>query len=207
MNTKFFLAGRLPAVIGISLLSMIILLIAQQFLWTGSLHTTALRNSLNDQPGYITAARNLYEHGRLESSVYYPAQILHYKDHNIHYMPGSYYVRAAFYYLFGYSLFVSVLPNIISFIGSAILIFLIAESLFGRKVAYCTSILFMTFPPIVLYSFTAMMELLFMFAVLLAFYAMLKLPQKIRYGVAPLLFMPAVLIRKQQFLCCVVLLS
>lgn len=164
----------------ITLLSVCVLLIGSQFLWTGHLHSSALGQSMNDQPGYITTARNIAENGEYESSVYYPAK-MPYKSHNLTYMPGNYYIRAVFFSLFGYSIFTAFLPNLLAFIGSVILLFLTATRLFDRKIAYKAVILFMVFPPFVLYSFSAMQEMVFVFACLLSFYVFISLPQKTRY--------------------------
>jgi len=96
-------------------------------------------------------------------------------------MPGNYYIRAAFFYLFGYSIFTAFLPNLLAFIGSVILLFLIAKNFFDTETAYLTVFLFMLFPSFVLYSFSAMQEMLFVFVCLLSFYLFIKLPQKNRY--------------------------
>jgi 4-amino-4-deoxy-L-arabinose transferase-like glycosyltransferase len=166
----------------ILLISLPILLVSSKFLWTGHLHTSALDFSLNDQTGYVTTARNIAEKGRYESTVYYPAKIIYYKSSNLPpYMPGNYYIRAAFFYLFGYSVFIAFLPNLLAFIGSIILLFLIAKKFFDTKIAYITVFLFMLFPPFVLYSFSAMQEMLFVFACLLSFYLFIRLPSKNRY--------------------------
>lgn len=162
-------------------LSVCILLVGSKYLWTGHLNTTALGHTMNDQVGYVTAARNLVDTGKLESSLYYPALINYYKSHNLLYMPGNYYIRAFFFYIFGYSIFMAFLPNFLAFIGSAVLLFIIADQLFNRKTAYITSICFMLFPPFVLYAFSAMIELVFVFSCLLAFYIFINLPQKTRH--------------------------
>jgi 4-amino-4-deoxy-L-arabinose transferase-like glycosyltransferase len=165
----------------IVLLSISLLLISSKFLWTGHLHTSALNHSMNDQTGYVTTARNIAEKGKYESNIYYPSKIPYYKDHNLLYMPGNYYILAAFFYIFGYSTFTAFLPNILSFIGSVILLFLIAKKFFDIKTAYLTVFLFMLFPPFLLYAFSAMQEILFVFACLLSFYIFISLPQKTRY--------------------------
>ncbi len=177
-------------------LSVCVLLVSSKFLWTGHLNTSGLGGSMNDQPGYIVTARNIAEHGRFESTIYYPAKVPYYKSHNVPYMPGNYYIRALFFYIFGYSLFVSFLPNLLAFIGSSLLLFLIADRIFGRTTAYLATVLFMIFPPLTLYAFSAMMENVFIFACLLSFYFFIRMPEKLRYilGVLPLL--PAVLIRE-----------
>lgn len=180
----------------ILLLSIIFLVISSRFLWTGHLHTYALDLTLSDQIGYVTTARNIAEQGKYESNVYYPGKIPYYKDHNLLYMPGNYYVRAAFFYLFGYSVFTAVLPNLLSYIGSAILLFLIAQKFFDTKSAYITVFLFMLFPLFVVYSFTAMQEMLFVFTCLLSFYLFIKMPQKVRYFLGGLTLLIPFLIRE-----------
>ena len=180
----------------ILLLSIIFLVISSRFLWTGHLHTYALDLTLSDQIGYVTTARNIAEQGKYESNVYYPGKIPYYKDHNLLYMPGNYYVRAAFFYLFGYSVFTAILPNLLSYIGSVILLFLIAQKFFGIKAAYVTVFLFMLFPLFVVYSFTAMQEMLFVFTCLLSFYLFIKMPQKVRYFLGGLTLLIPFLIRE-----------
>lgn len=178
------------------MVSLCVLLVGSRFLWTGHLNTSGLGGSMNDQPGYIVTARNIAEHGSFESTIYYPAKVLYYKDHNVPYMPGNYYIRAIFFYLFGYSLFVSFLPNLLAFVGSSILLFLIAERMFDRTTAYVSTLVFMLFPPMALYAFSAMMENIFVFACLSSFYIFIRMPEKTRYilGVVPLL--PVILIRE-----------
>ncbi len=180
----------------IVLLSISFLLISSSFLWTGHLHTYAIDLTMNDQIGYVTTARNIAEEGKYESSVYYPGKIPYYKNHNVLYMPGNYYIRAAFFYLFGYSVFIAILPNLLSFIGSVILLFLIAKKFFDIKTAYLTVLLFMLFPPFVLYAFSAMQEMLFVFACLVSFYIFVRLPQKTRYVYGGLTVLLPFLIRE-----------
>ena len=180
----------------IILLSISFLLVSSRFLWTGHLHTSALNHSLNDQTGYVTTARNIAEKGKYESTIFYPAKIPYYKEHNILYMPGNYYIRALFLYLFGYSIFIAFLPNLLSFIGSVIFLFLIANIFFDRRTAYITVILFMLFPPFLLYSFSAMQEMLFVFTCLLSFYIFTRLPRKTRYIYGGLALLLPFLIRE-----------
>jgi len=182
-------------VLVISFLAVGVLLVSSAYLWTGGLHISALNQSLNDQTGYITTARNIAEKGRYESTVYYPAK-MPYKSHNLPYMPGNYYIRAAFFYLFGYSPFISFLPNLLAFVGSAVLLFLIAKDYFDIKTAYLATILFMLFPPYVLYAFSAMMENLFVFACLLSFYVFMKLPEKLRFIFGGMVLILPLLIRE-----------
>jgi 4-amino-4-deoxy-L-arabinose transferase-like glycosyltransferase len=162
--------------------ALCILGIGSKYLWTGNLNTTAVGHTMNDQVGYITAARNLADTGKLESSLYYPALVNYYKSHNLLYMPGNYYIRAFFFSIFGYSIFTAFLPNILAFIGSAVLVFIIAERIFTRETAYMSSICFMLFPPVILYAYSAMMEILFVFFSLLSVFIFLKLPHKISFA-------------------------
>ena len=111
-------------------------------------------------------------------------------------MPGNYYTRALFLYLFGYSIFIAFLPNLLSFIGSVIFLFLIANIFFDRRTAYITVILFMLFPPFLLYSFSAMQEMLFVFTCLLSFYIFTRLPRKTRYIYGGLALLLPFLIRE-----------
>jgi len=184
----------------ITVLALCILGIGSQYLWTGKLNTTAVGHTMNDQVGYITAARNLADSGRLESSLYYPALLNYYKSHNLLYMPGNYYVRAFFFSIFGYSIFTAFLPNILAFIGSAVMLFLIAEHLFNKKTAYMSSICFMLFPPVILYTYSAMMEILFIFFCLLAVFIFLKIPQKVRFLAGGLTLVIPYLIRESTLL-------
>lgn len=177
-------------IIVIMILSISVLWFGSKYLWTGNLNTTALGHTMNDQVGYVTASRNLAEAGELEGSLYYPALIKYYKSHNLLYMPGNYYIRTLFFYIFGYSIFTAFLPNLLAFIGSVILLFLIANQIYNMKTAYFASILFSLFTPFVLYSFSAMIEIIFVFACLLSFYFFIKLPKKakITFGGLTILF-------------------
>jgi hypothetical protein len=184
----------------ITLLALCILGIGSHYLLTGSLNTTAIGHTMNDQVGYVTAARNLADSGRLESSLYYPALLNYYKSHNLLYMPGNYYIRALFFSIFGYSTFVAFLPNLLSFVGSAVVLFLIARHLFNNETAYMSAICFMLFPPVVLYAYSAMMEILIVFFCLLAVFIFLKIPQRVRFILGGLTLVLPYVIRESALL-------
>lgn len=184
----------------IAFLALCILGIGSHYLWTGNLNTTAIGQTMNDQVGYITASRNLSESGKLESSLYYPALLNYYKGHNLLYMPGNYYIHALFFSLLGYSIFTAFLPSLLAFIGSALMLFLIARHFFNKETAYLSTICFMLFPPVVLYAYSAMMELLFVFFCLFAFFIFLKIPPKLRFIIGGLPLAAPYIIRESAVL-------
>lgn len=184
----------------IIVLSLAILGIGSHYLWTGSINTTAFGHTMNDQVSYITASRSLADSGRLEGSLYYPALLNYYKHHNLLYMPGIYYIQAFFFKVLGYSVFAAFLPNLLAFVGSAVLLFLIAGQLCNKQTAYMSSICFMLFPPVILYAYSAMMEILFIFFCLLAVFIFIKIPQRLRYILGCLTVVVPFLIRESAIL-------
>lgn len=190
-----FLRRLLPTLV-VAAAAVGVLFIASRFLWTGTFHTYALDQSLNDQTGYVTTARNLAGSCRYESSIYYPAKLLYYKGHNLPYMPGNYYIRAAFFKVFGYSVFTAILPNLIAFVLSAVLLYHIARELFDARSAWAAAAFFLAYPPFALYAFTAMMELVFICTCLLAVYVFIRSPHRLRHITGALLIVPPFLVRE-----------
>ncbi len=184
----------------IAFIALCVLGMGEHYLWTGTLHTTAIGNTMNDQVGYVTTARNLADYGRLESSLYYPALLKYYKSHNLLYMPGIYYIYAFFFRVLGFSIFAAFLPNLLAFIGSSLLLFMIARHSFNVQTAYMSTISFMLFPPVILYAYSAMMEMLFVFFCLAAFYVFLRIPKKVRFILGGLPFVAPYLIRESAVL-------
>jgi hypothetical protein len=166
------------------------LLAGAYFLDPSRLHISANHSSLNDQVGYISVARNLAEAGSLRSNVIYPATLSQNKSRNYLYMPGYYVVLAASYVLFGFGVYQSLLPNLSAFVCSAVLAFLLASKLYGRGAGFVAALLFMTLPANVMFSLTAMSELVVAASALAAVAALVFVPQRWRpYGGALLLSM------------------
>jgi 4-amino-4-deoxy-L-arabinose transferase-like glycosyltransferase len=163
----------------VAVLAGAVLLLAAPYLWTGRWNTFALDQSLNDQTGYVTAARSLAERGRLESSVYYAGLLPQVKSHNVIYMPGAYYVRAAFFAIFGFSVFTSTLPNLLAFVASCVLSFLIGARLAGPRSGWISSLFVIFYPPFLLYAYSRS-ELLLSFLCLLVCWAFLASSPRIQ---------------------------
>ncbi len=133
---------------------------------------------LNDQVNYITAARNLSVSGELTSSIIYPSTLLQRYQRNYLYMPGHALVLSWSYTLFGYGVFQSFLPNLLSFVLTMICTFLSARKLYDRTTAYLSTALFLVFPLNLLYAVSAMAEMTLIAATILALCVFLYLPDR-----------------------------
>ena len=184
----------------VAVLAGAVLLLAAPYLWTGRWNTFALDQSLNDQTGYVTAARSLAERGRLESSVYYAGLLPQVKSHNVIYMPGAYYVRAAFFAIFGFSVFTSTLPNLLAFVASCVLSFLIGARLAGPRAGWISSLFVISYPPFLLYAYSSMTELLLSFLCLLVCWAFLASSPRIQGPLAGALIALPYLVRDSALL-------
>lgn len=158
------------------------------------LHTNALHTRWNDQVGYVTMARSLAETGRLRPHVLYTAALWMQPRIDRHhlYLPGHYAALALGYRLFGYSAFTSLLPNLLGYVLCAAATFLLAWRLSrSRAAAWLAALLWLGFPPLLLFSFSAMAELTLCCAAAVALCAFVYLPPRRRpLGGALLLCLP-----------------
>ena len=148
----------------------------------------------NDQVGYITTARWLAETGELRSHLIYPAFVREPTWRN--YMPGNYYVLAAGELLFGPGPVAWRIPAMASFIVAAVGVFLIGRRFYGRVEGVVAALLFILFPPLTAFAFTAMPQLPFIAAGVTAFAVLALLPARARPWLVPALLVVPFLFRE-----------
>jgi dolichyl-phosphate-mannose-protein mannosyltransferase len=172
------------------------LAVCAQFVDWNSLFVNGLNGTLNDQVGYVTAARNWADKGSLDSSVILPSVLLQHTRRNTLYMPGHYWTLGITFRYLGYSLPHAFLPELLAFAIAVLLVYRIASALFGREVAYYSSALFIFFPLNLVYSFTAMMEMEAVAATLAALAIFLALPERMRPWLGPVTLTVPILFRE-----------
>lgn len=172
--------SRLFDAFAIGLMALAILLICSRFVDGSRIHVSGLDDTLNDQVIYISTARQYVETGNLQSDITYPATLYQHTRKNSFYLPGHFLALALSYKLFGLGVFQSLLPNLVSFILSAIGIFLTAAKLYSRRVGYLAAFFFTIFPANVIYAFTAMSESTRTAVTILAFCIFIYLPDRWR---------------------------
>ena len=138
-----------------------------------------------DQLGYITTARILSDTGELRNGVLIPSQIENPRFRP--YMPGHFYALAASYGTLGYGTFPTLLPSFVSYVLVAALVFLVGNRWYGRWAGALATALFALHPAVITYSFTAMAELTFTAAGMLALAAFAALPRRAWTFAPPLL--------------------
>jgi hypothetical protein len=149
------------------------------------LHVFGLGGRLNDQAAYVTTARILADTGEIRNGLVYPPFVDNPRSRI--YMPGHYVTLALSYRLFGWSVFSSLLPSLASFVVATVGIFWIGSRLYGMTAGVVAGLIFLFFPPNIVFAFTAMAELTFVAAGVLAFAVFLCVPSRLRFYVAPLL--------------------
>lgn len=175
-----------PLLLVLAAASLVLLMCSGLVDWN-NLFVKGLRQTLNDQVGYVVVGRNLADHGSLESNLVIPSVLNQSTTKNTLYMPGHYWLLGATYRALGFSVAHSFLPGILAFFASVSLLFVITWKLHGKTSAYYSCILFIFFPPNMIYSFTAMAEMPLVAAGLLAFAVFLLLPPRAKLAVGPLL--------------------
>lgn len=168
------------------LCSAVVLALCGSFVdWT-TVFVNGMRETLNDQVGYISVARNLAESGRMESDIIYPSTLPGSSNKNYLYLPGHYLALAAVYKLFGYTPAHSFWPSLAAFLLSAVLTAVIATALLGRSLAVSSWALFVFFPFNLAYAFTAMAEMTVTASVLAALALFLAIPPKWKAWLGPI---------------------
>jgi Dolichyl-phosphate-mannose-protein mannosyltransferase len=147
-----------------------------------------------DQLGYITTARVLADTGELRNGVLMPSQIFNPRFHP--YMPGHLYALAASYALFGWGVFQTLLPSLVAYVLAAAGTFLIGNRLYGPWSGALAAALFALFPADVAYAFTAMAELTFTLACVVALAVFAYLPETKRPWAVPFLLVLPFLFRE-----------
>lgn len=153
-------------------------------------------SGLVDQVWHVSAARELAETGRLTSNVIFTSLIYQDFTKNILYMPGYYFVLAAVYKLLGFGWIQSMLPSLISFVLAAVCIYLLARRLYGGRAALGAVVLFLFFPAVLFYAFTAMLELVFIAVCLLTMCLFVFLRHYLRPWLGGILLLLPFLIRE-----------
>lgn len=184
------LAGHLRALAPALALQLAVLLAYFAAIGPGH-HVTGLDYALNDEAGYVSVARNLLHEGRLESNLYLPGALPGPGQVNRLYMPGHYLSLAASLALCGDVWFAAVLPSLVASLLSLVGTYLLAYRLFGPSVARLASAIWALLPLPVVFAWTAMAELTFVAAGVVALVGVASAPLRWRpLLVPPLLVLP-----------------
>jgi 4-amino-4-deoxy-L-arabinose transferase-like glycosyltransferase len=182
----------LAGAIGLS--AYLVLLVLAQIYPVHDFYVTGNAVMSNDQVGYITTARWLAETGELRSHLIYPS---HLREPRYRlYMPGTYYVLAVGHILFGPGDVAWRIPAMLSFVLAAVGVFLIGRRFYGRVEGVVAAGLFMLFPPMGAFAFTAMPQLPFIAAGVSAFCIFAYLPARLRGFLVPVLLVGPFLFRE-----------
>jgi len=178
----------------VAVLAVVALWLVAGYFDPGRLHIRGMSSRLNDQAGYITTARILADTGELRSGLVMPA----FADNPASrvYMPGHYALLALSYKLFGYSVWTSLLPNLLAFVVAAVAVFLIGARRYGPLAGGAASIFMILFPPNLLFAFTAMAEGTFLAVGILGFGVFTCLGERGRLLAAPFLVGSSFLFRE-----------
>jgi hypothetical protein len=151
---------------------------------------------MNDQILYIHSARNLLYDGNLTQGILYPSVLLQNTPHSYFYMPGHALSIALFLWLMGDGVWASIMPNILSYMASILLLYLIGRRLTNQEVGFMAGMLFAIFPINVVFAVSALSEMTLVCAGLIAFTAFLCLPSTFRPWLGPVLVCLPFLIRE-----------
>lgn len=175
--------SRVPASSVLLVLGLAALWLA---LWLFGFGTAGLhvQGPFVDQAGYITTARHLADTGELRSGLVMPTYIENPRWRP--YMPGHYAALAASYRALGFSTCATLLPNVLAFLLSTVLVHRLAARVYGRRAAGPAALFFAVFPGNVLFAGTAMAEPTFTAAGLVGFTLFLAAPVRWRPLAAPL---------------------
>lgn len=191
-SPRHLLWGSLAAdVVGVSLLAVVLACVGLH--WTG-IHRIHV-NGANDQVGYITAARELVDHGRITGHLIYPSCLLQKAKKSVFYMPGFYCCLAASYKLFGFGAIQSLLPSLVGYITATACTYLIARRFYGRGTGWLAAALFAGYPPNLFYACNAMSEMSVTASAVAAFCAFVYLPRRGRLFAGPALLVIPFLFR------------
>ena len=185
--------GGLALVVGASLVCLLLIGLIVDL---RELKVRGLASTLNDQVGYIAAARNLVDTGHLQSHLIYPSLLTQAADKSYLYMPGYYLALALTYIVFGFGAVQSALPSMVAYVVAGIALFLSALRLYGRDTATIATLLFLFFPANIVFAVTAMAEMTLIAAALVAFAIFVHLPFTWRVGLGPLLLVLPLMVRE-----------
>ena len=197
----------LASVLFITGLSVMYLLLGSRFVDLGEISIHGMRDTLNDQVGYISVARNFLQTGQLESSIIYPSFLGQVATKSYLYMPGHYFALAASYKLFGFGVWQSLLPSMVAYVVAGLAVLFAASRLYGRRIGIGAAVLFLLCPLNLVYALTAMAEMTLIAAATLAFALFVHLPTRWRVLVGPVLLILPLLFRETGVLVAVPMLA
>ena len=163
---------------------------------------TGMRHSLNDQIGYITAAKNLIFKGYLETTTILPSTLGQKTRTKILYVPGYFWALAGSFRLFGFNFWGSIFPSVLGYLITVVSVYLISLKLFNLKSAILASIGVMVFPFFLLYSVTAMAEMTVIASATLSFLIAVYLPNRHRWWLGAFLSVLPVFFRETSIIVC-----
>jgi hypothetical protein len=193
-TTSRFLPEGLVGALCVALCALAVLGALAQVYETDNLYVEGQGFGFNDQAGYITTARWLADTGELRSHLIYPAYVT--EPNWRLYMPGQYYALASAYTLFGDHPLAWRAPALLSFILSAVGVFLIGRRFFGNAEGLVAAGIFMALPANGLFAFVAMPQSPFIASAVLSFCVFAYLPHRTRAFWVPFLLIPPFLMRE-----------
>jgi hypothetical protein len=191
-----FLSSALARVVLINSIALAAVLVSARLVHVGPLRIHGLADTLNDQAGYVSVARNLIATGELRSSIIIPSLLAQPTDATYLYMPGHYVALALSYALFGFGPIQSILPSIVAYIIATTALFLTVAHFYGRNVGTTAALLFALFPANIVYSLTAMAEMTLLAAAMVSLAMFSFLSFKLRVVLGPLLLTLPLLFRE-----------
>jgi hypothetical protein len=191
-----FLSSAPARVVLINAIALTAVLLSARLVHVGPLRIHGLADTLNDQAGYVSVARNLVATGELRSSIIIPSLLLEPTEATYLYMPGHYLALAGSYALFGFGPIQSILPSIVAYIIATTALFLTVSHFYGRNVGTTAALLFALFPANIVYSLTAMAEMTFLAAAMVSLAIFSFLSFRLRVVLGPFLLILPLLFRE-----------
>lgn len=161
---------------------------------------------INDQVHHIGLARHLVDYGTVLKPELFPGtgNIIYLgllKTANVRiYMPGFYTLLAGSFWLFGVSTLSAILPSMLAFLVSTLLVFYIANKLYGKSAACYATLLFIFTPMMMFYAYLAMTEMPLICVSLTVFAIMITLPKRYQAWAIPVLIVVPYLFRQTAML-------
>lgn len=175
---------------------VIVGLMAFRYVNLDYIYAGGLGGIMNDQIGYINAARYLEAFGKLEGLTIYPSTLLQETPKNYFYMPGMYVALAAGFRVLGYSATSAFIPGLLSYLLALPLTYLLGARVYGRSAGYLASVLVALFPVNVIFAFSAMGEMPLLALTTLSLTVFVFVPARHQVWAGPLLLLPPMLFRE-----------
>jgi hypothetical protein len=150
----------------------------------------------NDAVGYATAAKSLAESGKIVGHIVYPSVLMQKAGKPVLYMPGYYYVLAAWYRLVGFGAAQSILCSNVLYALSAVCTYLIGLRFYTRRTALLAAVFFLVFPANLYFASTAMSEMAVVTSTAAALCAFVYLPRRWMPWAGPVLLLVPFLFRE-----------